>query len=125
MKWGITVCLLAVLCGCNPAPKYTRPATPAPTAFKESAGWVVATPGDDKIRGKWWEMYNDPQLNALEEQVQISNQSIKVAEANFRASRALVREARSALFPNLTGSASYTNSRFSSTARTAAVIPGA
>src|SRR5579884_2275133 len=125
MRCGIAVCLLAVLCGCNPAPKYTRPPTPAPAAFKESAGWVVAKPGDDKIRSKWWEIYNDPQLNALEEQVQISNQTIKVAEANFRGSRALVAEARSALFPALTGSGSYTNSRFSSTARTAAVIPGA
>jgi NodT family efflux transporter outer membrane factor (OMF) lipoprotein len=129
------ISLLAItvlLCACNPAPKYAKPPVAAPQVFKESApdqfkegpGWKVAQPGDDKIRGKWWEMYNDPVLNALEEQVQISNQSVIQAEANFRAARALVVSARSSLFPVLTASPSYTNSRFSSTTRTAVVIPG-
>ena len=61
-----------------------------PPGYKEGAGWKVAEPGDDKIRAKWWELYNDPQLNALEEQVAISNQTIAAAEANFRGARALV-----------------------------------
>ncbi|MBV8897887.1 MAG: efflux transporter outer membrane subunit, partial [Acidobacteriaceae bacterium] len=68
--------------------------------------------------GKWWEMYNDPLLNSLEEQVQISNQSVIQAEANYRAARALVVSARSSLFPVISSSPSYTNSRYSSTART-------
>lgn len=121
-----------ILCSCNPAPKYAKPPVNAPQAYKESApqqfkegeGWKVAQPGDDKIRAKWWEMYNDPVLNALEEQVQISNQTVIQAEANYRAARALVVSARSSLFPTIGASPSYTNSRFSSTTRTAVVTPG-
>ena len=91
----LSVFPLLFLCACNPAPKYARPPAPTPTAYKEAppdkegTGWKLAQPGDDKLRGKWWEIYNDPQLNALEEQVAINNQSLKAAEANFRAARAL------------------------------------
>ena len=112
---------LLLLCGCNPAPKYARPPAPTPTAYKEApgdkegTGWKLAQPGDDKLRSKWWEIYNDPQLNALEVQVAISNQSIKVAEANFRAARALVVSARSALYPTIGATPAYTNSRVSGT----------
>src|SRR5581483_5719254 len=128
----VAAAALVVLCSCNPAPKYSKPPVNAPQAFKESApdqfkegpGWKVAQPGDDKLRGKWWEMYNDPVLNSLEEQVQISNQTVIQAEANFRAARALVVSARSALFPTIGAAPSYTNSRFSSTTRTAVVTPG-
>ena len=101
-----------LLCACNPAPKYARPPAPAPIAYKEApagkegTGWKLAQPGDDKLRGKWWEIYNEPQLNALEMQVAISNQSVKMAEANFRAARALVVSARSALFPTIGASPS-------------------
>jgi NodT family efflux transporter outer membrane factor (OMF) lipoprotein len=117
--------LLLLLCACNPAPKYARPPAPTPSAFKETlppgykegAGWKLAEPGDDKIRAKWWEMYNDAQLNALEEQVSISNQTIAAAEANFRAARALVVSGRAALFPTLSAAPSYANSRTSATAR--------
>src|SRR5690242_2641883 len=117
--------LLLLLCACNPAPKYARPPAPTPSAFKETlppgykegAGWKLAQPGDDKIRAKWWELYNDPQLNELEEQVSISNQTIAAAEANFREARALVVSGRSALFPTLAAAPSYTNSRNSATAR--------
>jgi NodT family efflux transporter outer membrane factor (OMF) lipoprotein len=72
--------------------------------FKEPppAGWKEAQPQDDKIRGNWWEMFCDPQLNALEEQVNISNQNIAVAEANFREARAAIKVARADLFPTLT-----------------------
>jgi NodT family efflux transporter outer membrane factor (OMF) lipoprotein len=126
-------CTLLVLSACNPGPKYAKPPAQTPTAFKEAApqqfkegqGWKIAQPDDDKIRGKWWEMYNDPQLNALEEQVRISNQTIAGAEANYRAAQAVVVSARSALFPIVTSSPSYTNSRFSQTARTTAVVPTA
>jgi NodT family efflux transporter outer membrane factor (OMF) lipoprotein len=118
---------LVLLCACNPAPKYARPPAATPAAYKEapagqeSAGWKPAQPGDEKLRGKWWELYNDPQLNALEEQVAISNQSLKAAEANFRAARALVVSARAGLYPTIGASPSYVNSRASAnTAR----IPG-
>ena len=114
--------------GCNLAPKYVRPpaATPqafkeAPDQFKEGSGWKLAQPGDDKIRAKWWEMYNDPLLNSLEEQAQGSNQSVVVAEANFRASQAVVLSARSNLFPTVGTSPAYTNARSSATSRGAFV----
>jgi NodT family efflux transporter outer membrane factor (OMF) lipoprotein len=124
---GVVMSLL--LCACNPAPKYARPPAQTPTAFKEAvpqeykedAGWKIAQPGDDKLRGKWWEIYNEPQLNTLEEKIAISNQSILQAEANFRLARAEVVAARSSLFPTLTSTPAYTNSRNSATAHTFAV----
>ena len=124
---------LVLLSACNPAPKYAKPPVPSPPAFKEAipqqykegTGWKIAEPGDDKIRPNWWEVYNDAQLNALEEQVRMSNQSIIAAEANFRAARTLVQSARSALFPLVTAAPSYTNSRFSSTGgRSTALFTG-
>ncbi|MBV8732582.1 MAG: TolC family protein, partial [Acidobacteriia bacterium] len=131
MIWGARVTkdtvplafILVLFAGCNPAPKYSRPTFPAPPSYKEAppdqykevAGWKIADPSDDKIRPKWWEMYNDPRLNELEEQVQISNQSITAAEANYRAARAVVVQARSALVPTVTAGPSITNSRISST----------
>jgi NodT family efflux transporter outer membrane factor (OMF) lipoprotein len=117
----IAAVALLLLCACNPAPKYVRPPAPTPAAYKEApgdqekAGWKLAQPGDDKLRGKWWEIYNDPQLNALEEQVAVSNQSLKASEANFRAARALVVIAHSALYPTLGSTPTLTNSRGSST----------
>ena len=87
-----------------------RPPTAAPEAYKENAGWKVAQPRDELPRGRWWEIYNDPQLNALEEQVDISNQNIAAAEANFRQALALIRVARAAYFPTVTGGPSW--SRF-------------
>jgi len=117
----IALFTLLLLCACNPAPKYARPPAPTPTAYKEGAagqandGWKLAQPNDEKLRGKWWEIYNDPQLNALEEQVAISNQSLKAAEANFRAARAAVVIARAALFPTIGASPTYTNARGSGT----------
>lgn len=129
---GAVAALTILLSACNPGPQYAKPPAQTPSAFKEAPpqdykegeGWKIAQPGDDKLRAKWWEVYNDKQLNVLEEQVQVSNQSIAAAEANFRSARALVVSARSALFPTVTAGPSYTNSRFSSTARTT-VVSGA
>jgi NodT family efflux transporter outer membrane factor (OMF) lipoprotein len=94
----------------------------APQDFKEGSGWKLAQPGDDRLRPKWWELYNDPQLSALEEQVQVNNQSIAVAEANFRNARALVVSARASLFPTIGASPSYSNSRYSATSRSTSVV---
>jgi NodT family efflux transporter outer membrane factor (OMF) lipoprotein len=109
--------------GCSFAPKYERPSTQTPTAFKEqtpqsSEGtnlWKVAQPNDAVLRGKWWEIFNNAQLNALEEQVAISNQNVAAAFANFLSARAIVKEARAQLFPTLTANPSVTRSRQSST----------
>jgi NodT family efflux transporter outer membrane factor (OMF) lipoprotein len=124
-SYAATGLAIALLSSCNPGPKYAKPPAQAPAAFKEAVpeqykegvGWKLAQPGDDVIRGKWWAMYNDPALNALEEQVRISNQNIISAEANFRAARALVASARSALFPTVTTVPAITNSHFSQTSR--------
>ena len=86
-------------------PNYNRPPAPVPPAFKEQPpdGWKEAQPNDAALKGKWWEIYNDPKLNALEEQVSISNQNVLAAEAQYRAARAAVQIARSALFPTADG----------------------
>jgi NodT family efflux transporter outer membrane factor (OMF) lipoprotein len=106
---GVLVCTSACMVG----PKYQPPTAPAPSSFKEPppAGWKEAQPSDGMVRGKWWEIYNDPQLNALEEQVSISNQSVRMAEAQFREARAAVRVARSALFPTVSASPSVIGTR--------------
>ncbi len=104
---------------CDKAPKYAKPSVPTPPSykevtpenFKETDNWKFAHPKDDVIRGKWWEMFNDPQLNALEEQVNISNQNIALADANFRAARAVVKESRSQYFPTVTTSPSIIKSK--------------
>jgi NodT family efflux transporter outer membrane factor (OMF) lipoprotein len=103
--------VLALLAGCSVGPDYVRPPTAAPEAYTEDAGWKVAQPRDELPRGRWWELYNDPQLNVLEEQVDISNQNIAAAEANFRQALALVRVARAAYFPTVTGGPSWTRFR--------------
>ena len=120
MGLALACCFLA---GCNVAPRYQRPPVTTPTAYKEltpqeykeAQGWKVAQPQDDMRRGRWWEIYGDPQLNALEEKVNISNQTIASAAASFLAARAMVREARSQLFPTVTTSPSITVARRSAT----------
>jgi len=103
-----TAGLLLLANGCMVGPKYQRPAAPAPVAFKEAppAGWKEAQPDDGALRGKWWEIYHDPRLNALEDQVAISNQNVLAAEAQFRAAKASVRVARAGLFPTVTAAPS-------------------
>jgi NodT family efflux transporter outer membrane factor (OMF) lipoprotein len=107
--------MLLLLAGCTVGPNYVRPPTAAPEAFKETPGWKVAQPRDELSRGAWWEIYHDPKLNALEEQVDINNQNIAVAEAQFRQALALVRIARAAYFPTVTGGSSWTRSQSSGT----------
>ena len=102
--------LLIFLAGCSVGPDYVRPSAETPPVYKENSGWKVAQPRDELPRGKWWEVYQDPKLNALEAQVDISNQNIAAAEANFRQALALIKVARAAFFPTVTGGPSW--SRF-------------
>ena len=81
--------------------------------YKEPGDWKPAQPKDDMIRGKWWEIYHDPQLNALEEQVNISNQNVLQAEAQFREAAAAVKVARAAFFPTVTANPAFTESQAS------------
>ena len=114
----VSLLLTLTLTSCTVGPKYKLPTSSTTPNFKEPppAGWKEAQPQDDTIRGKWWEMFGDPQLNALEEQVNISNQTIAAAEANFRAARAAITVARAGLFPTLTVGANADKSK-SSTGR--------
>lgn len=114
---------LASLMACSLGPDYVRPTLDTPTAFKESNGWKTAQPRDQEIRGNWWEVFNDPVLNSLEEQVNISNQNLAQAEARFRQAATLIRSARAAYFPSVSGSASATRSR-SAASRNAGTASG-
>jgi NodT family efflux transporter outer membrane factor (OMF) lipoprotein len=99
--------------GCMVGPDYAKPSAPTPAAYKEAGNWKQAQPKDDVIRGKWWEIYDDRQLNALEEQVNISNQNVLQAEAQFREAAAAVKVARAGLFPTVTANPAYTESQAS------------
>jgi NodT family efflux transporter outer membrane factor (OMF) lipoprotein len=108
--------LTALLAGCTVGPKYHTPAVQTPASYKEVTpanmkdvgNWKVAQPGDTLMRGKWWEVFNDPELNKLEDQVDSSNQSLAASYASFMAARALVKEARAQLFPTIGVSPSIT-----------------
>jgi NodT family efflux transporter outer membrane factor (OMF) lipoprotein len=120
-----------LLAGCDLAPHYKAPATDSSGTFKEavatesgaSSGWKLAAPNDAELRGNWWEMYQDQQLNDLEERVVISNQTIAAAEANYRASHALADEARAALFPSVSAVPSIIRSRSSAGASSGGGAP--
>jgi NodT family efflux transporter outer membrane factor (OMF) lipoprotein len=93
-------------------PKYQAPPAPVPQAFKEPPpnGWKSAQPSDGVLRGKWWEVYNDPELNALEEQVSISNQNVLMAAAQYREAKDAIKIARAALYPTVTVGPGITSS---------------
>jgi len=111
--------------GCSFAPHYAKPSIQTPGAFKEltpaqakaTDGWKTAEPKDDAIRGKWWEMFGDTNLNALEDQVDISNQTVAVALENFLSARAVVKQTRSEFFPTVSADPSVTRSRQSALTR--------
>jgi NodT family efflux transporter outer membrane factor (OMF) lipoprotein len=115
------IALLSVIisiCACTVGPKYARPLVSTPTTYKElplrnapADTWQPARPDDGALRGKWWEVFNDPELSALEERANSSNQDIAAAAANFLAARAMVREARSQYFPTVSASPSIMNAR--------------
>jgi len=121
--------LLPVICGlqgCNIGPKYRPPVMPTPPVFKEQdpqqaqdgTTWKAAQPQDTPLRGKWWEIYQEPELNVLEEKVNISNQNVAQAFANFTAARAQVGQARSSYYPTISVGPSYTRGRSSQTTTT-------
>jgi NodT family efflux transporter outer membrane factor (OMF) lipoprotein len=105
--------MLVLLAGCMVGPKYQKPPVPVTPAFKEpppesfkesdkeSDQWKTSHPDAAALRGKWWEIFGDSQLNALEEQVTVSNQDLQIAEARFRQARAMVRFSRAAEFPTI------------------------
>jgi NodT family efflux transporter outer membrane factor (OMF) lipoprotein len=139
-QWELGFLLCALLTGCTVGPKYRQPAVATPPTFKEApaaappansptnqtqdnaapnnanqdnGNWAVAQPADAKIRGDWWAIFNEPELNDLEAQVNINNQNIKLYFENFMEARALVGEARALYFPTVTAGPSYSRQRSS------------
>ena len=118
----LTLSVLLTLTACKPVgPNYSRPTYQPPAAYKETGvttvqpppapnggAWQPANPSDGMVRGKWWEIYQDPQLNSLEEHIATGNQTLRQAMENYLAARDQVTAARSTLFPTLSASASAT-----------------
>ena len=98
------------LSACTLGPDYQRPDLPTPASFKQAEGWKPATPSDHFLGGTWWQIYQDQPLNELVERLNVSNQNLAVAEAQYRQARALVRGARAGFFPSLSGNAGKTRS---------------
>ncbi|MGP8152762.1 MAG: efflux transporter outer membrane subunit [Smithella sp.] len=107
-KYFLLSILLMALIGCSVGPDYTRPTVTVPADFKELKGWREAQPRDQEIKTKWWEVFGDPILNKLEEQVNVSNQSIAQAESQYRQALAQVQLLRANYFPTLNAGASFT-----------------
>lgn len=105
----------ALLAGCSMVgPDYLRPNVDTPVAFKElpkQAGWRNAAPADDAPKDDWWAIFNDPELDALEKQVTLNNQTLKVSEANYRQAEAMMDEARAAVWPSITGASGLNRGR--------------
>jgi NodT family efflux transporter outer membrane factor (OMF) lipoprotein len=114
--WLVVLPAIAVLqiCGCTVGPNYRRPTAEVPTAYKELGNWKQAQPNDQNLGGNWWEMFQDPQLNALEAQVNVSNQNLKAAAAQYTQARALLRYNRAAYFPTITAGANASRNKISS-----------
>jgi len=111
MRRSALAFLVLALAGCAVGPDYLRPDAAVSDAYKEATGWKVAEPQDESNRGNWWEIFGDPQLSALIESIDISNQNVRLAEAQFRQAQALAAQSRAALFPTLDANASITRSR--------------
>jgi outer membrane protein TolC len=115
-RLGWTVCLLSgalQLTGCAVGPKYKTPSIAAPPAYKEIGNWKTAQPNDQNLGGNWWEIFHDPQLNALEQQINVSNQNLKAAVAQYQQSRAALRYVRADYYPTVTAGASAARERYS------------
>lgn len=102
---------LALLGACMLGPDYVRPRVETPPAYKETGDWKVAQPRDEVTRGKWWEIFGDTHLNALAEQIDVSNQNVRIAEAKLRQADALAEQARAGLFPTIATAGSVVRSR--------------
>ncbi len=117
---AVLVCLSLPACVVGPRyhkPSATTPAAPnykeSPINFQDAEGWKVASPQDSMLRGNWWEIFQQPELNDLEQQLNINNQTIKVYFENYLAARALIREARAQYYPTVSVGAGFTRSHSS------------
>jgi NodT family efflux transporter outer membrane factor (OMF) lipoprotein len=113
--WPQFLLAIAVLqlSGCTVGPKYHTPVVQTPSAYKEVGDWKPAQPNDQNLGGTWWTIFQDPQLDALEAEVNVSNQNLKAAEAQYRQARAVVRYSRADYYPTVTAAPSATRTKTS------------
>ena len=114
--------LMTQFAGCMVGPDYTKPSTGFPDTYKEVKGWKQAQPPEEFIPDKWWEIFKNPELNKLEEQVNSANQSIAQAESQYKMSQSLVQSATAAYFP--TANATATTNRFRAASGQSVAVSG-
>lgn len=109
----VVVPAMFLLGGCAAGPKYKTPTVPAPPAYKEMGNWKSAQPSDQNLGGNWWEIFQDTQLNALEQQINVSNQNLKAAVAQYQEARGALRYARADYYPTISAAPSATRQKYS------------
>src|ERR1700686_5120136 len=114
-----------LLTGCTVGPKYRTPVVQAPPAYKELGDWKPAQPNDQNLGGSWWTIFQDPQLDSLELQINVSNQNLKAAEAQYRQARAALRYNRADYYPTVTAGPSATRTLISGNSPTSFTLAGA
>jgi NodT family efflux transporter outer membrane factor (OMF) lipoprotein len=115
---ALLVLAMLQLSGCTVGPKYHPPVVEVPPAYKEAGNWKPAQPNDQNLGGTWWTIFQDPQLDALELQVNVSNQNLKAAEAQYRQARAALRYNRADYYPTVTAGPSASRTRISANSPT-------
>jgi NodT family efflux transporter outer membrane factor (OMF) lipoprotein len=125
LLYGLMAIAVLQSTGCVVGPKYHPPVVQAPSAYKEVGDWKPAQPNDQNLGGSWWTIFQDPQLDALELQVNVSNQNLKAAEAQFQQARAVLRYYRADYYPTVTAGPSATRTRVSANAPTSSTLRGA
>src|SRR6185369_1897616 len=115
LNWCLVVLLAAVigLAGCTVGPKYRQPPVVTPPTYKEMGNWKTAQPNDHNLGGNWWEIFQDPQLNSLEAQINVSNQNLKAAAAQYQQARATLRYNRADYYPTINAEVDANRNRFS------------
>ena len=112
-KWTAFFVGALLTAGCSVGPKYKTPTAPVPTAYKEIGDWKTAQPNDQNLGGNWWEIFQDSQLNDLEQQVNVSNQNLKAAVAQYQQAQAALRYNRADYYPTITADPAATRQRYS------------
>lgn len=114
-SWRWRVCLIAILscAGCTVGPKYTRPPVDVPQEYKSPGNWKTAQPSQPQLTENWWEIFQDAQLNALEQQASVSNQNLKAAVAQYTQARALLRYYRADYYPTIVAAPTVSRTRVS------------
>jgi NodT family efflux transporter outer membrane factor (OMF) lipoprotein len=110
---GLCLAGLSAITGCSVGPKYQRPPVETPSAYREAGNWKTAQPNDQNLGGAWWQIFQDAQLNTLEEQINVSNQNLKAAEAQYTQARAMLRYLRADYYPSIDAGAAVSRNRIS------------